>query len=115
MATAEDTDQIVVGNLIIDCCRYGVHRGDQFIPLPPTEYRLLLCLVRSKNRILAPDEILGEVWGDHDMVTRPVERTPLRKTISQLRHRIGLDTSWIRATGQPVIESRRGFGYGLFV
>jgi two-component system, OmpR family, copper resistance phosphate regulon response regulator CusR len=51
-----------------------VKRGDKELSLTTTEYRLLLCLLRNKNKVLSRSYLLDEVWGvNFDMGTNVVD------------------------------------------
>ncbi len=51
------------GVLHIDLKKRLVFRKDQLIPLTPTEYRLLACLVEHRNQTLTRQDLLERVWG----------------------------------------------------
>jgi DNA-binding response OmpR family regulator len=51
------------GYLMIDGERMEVRRGEERVDLTPTEQRLLFFLVRNRDRLLTPRQILTNVWG----------------------------------------------------
>jgi DNA-binding response OmpR family regulator len=71
------------------------------VTLTPIEFRLLLTLVRSRGRVLSPNQLLEQAWND------PVGIGPDRVKFAILRLRRKLGWS---ATVSP-IEAVRGFGY----
>ncbi len=87
------------GPLVIDTRRMSVAINGKALDLSPLEYRLLHYLAHHAERIVPPGELAEHVYGDADA------RDPnaLEALITRLR----------RKTGPKVIETRRGFGYGL--
>lgn len=87
------------GPLVIDTRRMSVAINGKALDLSPLEYRLLHYLAHHAERIVPPGELAEHVYGDVDA------RDPnaLEALIARLR----------RKTGPKVIETRRGFGYGL--
>jgi two-component system OmpR family response regulator len=66
-------DTIVVGDLSVDPAGRRVHLAGRPVRLSPTEFRLLLFLVRSAGTVVGKAEILDRVWqydfgGDHSIV-----------------------------------------------
>jgi two-component system KDP operon response regulator KdpE len=72
------------------------------VDLTATEYRLLSYLVRNAGRVLTPDQILREVWGE-DYVG---EHHLLRVNMARLRHKLGDDSRRPR-----FIVTKIGLGY----
>jgi len=63
-----------VANLVVDDDRKQVTRDDKDIYLTSTEYRLLLHLLKNKDRVLSRNALLEEVWGvNFDMGTNVVD------------------------------------------
>jgi two-component system, OmpR family, copper resistance phosphate regulon response regulator CusR len=61
-------------DLVLDDDAKTVTRDDQDISLTSTEYRLLLYLLKNKNRVVSRMGILEDVWGvDFDMGTNVVD------------------------------------------
>ncbi|GAA0910999.1 response regulator transcription factor [Virgisporangium aurantiacum] len=66
-------DTIVVGDLSVDPAGRLVHLAGRPVRLSPTEFRLLLFLIRSPGTVVGKAEILDRVWnydfgGDHSIV-----------------------------------------------
>lgn len=60
---ATDSDHIYTAlDLRIDDNAKTVHRGEIEINLTATEYRLLLVLIRNKNRVLSRTDLLESAW-----------------------------------------------------
>lgn len=90
---------LTLGPLMVDTRRMSVAINGKALDLSPLEYRLLHYLAHHAERIVPPGELAEHVYGDADA------RDPnaLEALIARLR----------RKTGPKVIETRRGFGYGL--
>ncbi len=90
------------GVLRIDADRHEVSLNGEVVDLTPTEFRLLLTLARTPNRVHPYAELLSEIWGaeyvdDIDFLRVYVWR--LRKKLES------------GAESQSWISNERGFGY----
>jgi two-component system OmpR family response regulator len=90
------------GDLEMDEATYTVRRAGQPVELTPTEYNLLRHLLRHAGRILTKEQLLQHVWQFDTAVSSTVVET----YISYLRRKLD-------RFGPPLIETRRGVGYGL--
>jgi two-component system, OmpR family, response regulator len=90
------------GDLEMDEATYSVRRAGQPVELTPTEYNLLRHLLRHAGRILTKEQLLLHVWRYDTAVSSTVVET----YISYLRRKLD-------RFGPPLIETRRGIGYGL--
>ncbi|MBM9504663.1 response regulator transcription factor [Actinacidiphila acididurans] len=90
------------GDLEMDEATYSVRRAGQPVELTPTEYNLLRHLLRHAGRILTKEQLLQHVWRYDTAVSSTVVET----YISYLRRKLD-------RLGPPLIETRRGVGYGL--
>jgi DNA-binding response OmpR family regulator len=75
------------------------------VTLTPTEYRLLVALVRHPGQVLAPEQLLELAW--HDPLGIGPER--VKFAIMRLRRKLDLDARG--PAGGVTIEAVRGFGY----
>ena len=50
-------------NLIIDFDRHEVRLNNKSIDLSPTDFKLLVCLVKHQGRVLSHNFLIREVWG----------------------------------------------------
>jgi two-component system KDP operon response regulator KdpE len=92
----------LAGEVSVDAVRRQVLRGNQQIHLTPTEYKLLLTLVRHAGRVLTHRQLLHEVWG-----ANYVEQTHyLRVYMAQLRHKLERDP-----TRPLLLITEPGVGY----
>ena len=92
----------VFQDLRLDDDRHMVSRGGSVIDLSPTEYSLLRFLMQNPERVLSKAQIVDHVWrydfqGDGNIV---------ESFVSLLRKKLN-------ATGPPLIQTVRGFGYVL--
>ncbi|RLC92239.1 MAG: DNA-binding response regulator [Chloroflexi bacterium] len=89
-------------DLAVDFARHRVTLGDEEVNLTATEYKLLCYLVHNAGRLVTPDQILEEVWGE-DYVG---EHHLLRVNIGRLRHKLKDDSREPR-----FIATRINIGY----
>lgn len=94
--------RIVVGDLVIDEETRDVWRGERFIELTPTEYRLLHYLATNARRVLTREQILDAVWD----INFTSNASVLDTYVSYLRHKIDVEDP-------PLIHTVRGVGYSL--
>ncbi|GAA4486668.1 response regulator transcription factor [Microbacterium panaciterrae] len=102
---ADEESVIRAGELSMDQDTHDVFVGSSPIELSPTEFKLLRYLMLNPNRVLSKAQILDHVWeydfnGDAGIV---------ESYISYLRRKIDPHTE------EPVIQTKRGFGYMLKV
>ena len=95
---------IPLGNLTLDLDKHEIRRGDQTIPLTPTEFRLLEALAAAQGKAVAePDLALAAHGSDIND-----ESTAVRRYIWLLRQKIEPDPSH-----PEILLTVRGFGYRL--
>jgi two-component system KDP operon response regulator KdpE len=91
-----------VDGIEVDVKRRRVFRGGEEIHLTPTEYKLLVELMRNAGKVLVPDYLLEVVWG----YTPETQPRLLWQAVHRLRQKIEPDP------GNPThIHTRRGVGY----
>lgn len=86
-----------VGELSLDTNRMIVAVRGVPIDVTALEYRLLSYLVHHRDRVVAPSELLEQLYGDDDAR----EANALEAVIARLRRKLGAG----------IIGTRRGFGY----
>ena len=94
---------MVIADLVIDEETRDVWRGDRFIELTATEYKLLHYLAANARRVLTREQILAAVW-DYTFTSNA---SVLDTYVSYLRHKIDLEGL------PPLIQTVRGVGYSL--
>jgi DNA-binding response OmpR family regulator len=57
------SNQVVVGDLVVDVARHIVTLAGEQIALPPREFHLLQTLARNAGRVLSINELISQVWG----------------------------------------------------
>jgi len=95
---------LLAGEVSVDAVRRQVFRGREEVHLTPTEYKLLLTLLRHAGQVLTHRQLLREVWG-----ANYVEQTHyLRVYMAQLRHKLERDP-----TRPRLLLTEPGIGYRL--
>jgi DNA-binding response OmpR family regulator len=94
-------DRLQVGELLMDCLRRKVSRGNVGIELAPKEFGILEYLMRNKGRPLSRTMIVEHVWEtDYTGLTNIVD--------VYIRHLRGkIDDDW----AEKLIRTVRGIGY----
>jgi two-component system KDP operon response regulator KdpE len=90
------------GELEVNLRTCQVKRSDELLDLTPTEFRLLVVLMRRPGQVVTPEELVREVWG-------PQYRGEIgyaRRYIWHLRKKVEVDPENPR-----YIHNERGFGY----
>jgi len=106
---AADTPEepaFAVGELRVDIASRQVFSGGEEKRLTPTEYRLLLTLVRHAGRVVTHRQLLAEAWGE----AYGTQTQYLRVYMGQLRHKLEPDPARPR-----YFVTEPGVGYRLRV
>ena len=90
-----------VGQLQLDPQTWRVHHLGQELKLAPSEFKLLLCLMKAPERVHSRAALLDKVWGQEVLIE---ERT-VDVHIKRLRQALG-------AAG-AMVETVRGSGYRI--
>ncbi|WP_448542267.1 response regulator transcription factor [Roseiflexus sp.] len=99
----DDSNELRVGDLVLDLRHHTARRGTRPLDLTPTEWNLLEYLMRNAGRALSRQQILDYVWSyDHDVQPQMVD-----VYIAYLRRKLN-------APGErdPIVTVR-GVGYRL--
>jgi DNA-binding response OmpR family regulator len=97
------------GALAIDQSRCRVTLRGEAVSVTPTEYRLLVALIRQPGRLVTREELDRLAWG----ARRPTrEGRRIDVCVHRLRQRLGLLGD---AAGVPWLTAVRGHGYRLVV
>ena len=100
-ALRANSNEIKVGDLVIDLARHSVTRGGRSIELTPREYKLLVYMMSAPGQVFSRTRIHERVWGyDRDPLTNVVE-----VYIRRLRTKIEVQSA------PKLIHTVRGFGY----
>jgi two-component system KDP operon response regulator KdpE len=93
-----------VGDVRVDLVRREVRRGGQAVHLTPTEYKLLILLIRHAGKVLTHRQLLKEVWG-----TNYADQSHyVRVYMAQLRQKLEADPARPR-----LLVTEPGVGYRL--
>jgi DNA-binding response OmpR family regulator len=101
---AEIHEVLTIGDLVIEVDKRQARRGEDIIPLTPTEYRLLEYLARHQGAAVSEEDLAQAIWGAY----RGDDSTTVRRYIWLLRQKVELDPSNPR-----LVITVRGFGYRL--
>ena len=96
-------DKLQVGSIVMNLNSYKVMINDIDIHLGPTEYKLLLELMKNAGRVISRDQLLDRVWG----TTADIESRTVDVHIGRLRKALSV------ASDQNLIRTVRSFGYSL--
>lgn len=104
-ATPPVTQQLHVGQLMVDTRSRQVRNGSELIQLTQREYDLLLCLMKNAGETLTRDDLLDQVWGV-DFEGQP---NIVDVYIRYLRHKLAVGNVNVN----DLIHTVRGVGYVL--
>ena len=99
----ENSNVIVVGDIEVNQDSHRVKRAGEELHLGPTEFQLLLCLMKSPGRVYSRQQLLDKVWGTGIFVedrTVDVHVRRLRKVLN-------------KANAKDPIRTVRGTGYAF--
>ncbi len=96
-------DKLQVGSIVMNLNSYKVMINDIDIHLGPTEYKLLLELMKNAGRVISRDQLLDRVWG----ITADIESRTVDVHIGRLRKALSV------ASDKNLIRTVRSFGYSL--
>jgi two-component system, OmpR family, KDP operon response regulator KdpE len=100
----DDSSVVRFGALTVDLATRQVTRDGKSVHLTPTEYRLLVVLVRHAGRVLTLGQLLMEVWGPAHLNNAHY----LRVYMGNLRHKLERD-----AAEPEHLVTVAGIGYRL--
>jgi two-component system, OmpR family, KDP operon response regulator KdpE len=101
-----DEPVFTTGDLRVDLEHRQVFLAEREVHLTPTEYKVLLALVRQAGKVLTHRYLLKEVWGASTVTQTPA----LRVHMAQLRHKLERDPAQPRH-----LLTEPGVGYRLRV
>jgi pimeloyl-ACP methyl ester carboxylesterase len=99
----EDDDVVLLldGAVELDESLFEVRRDGAVVPLEPQAFDVLVHLVRHRDRVVAKEELMDEVWGG-----RFVSETAVTSQIKQIRRALGDD-----GQAQRLVRTLHGRGY----
>jgi two-component system KDP operon response regulator KdpE len=102
---APDSALLRQGDLVVDLAAKRAWRGGAAIKLTPTEFKLLVALMRHTGDVLSPQALVSEVWGDQ----YANDIGYVRRYIWHLRQKLEVDPERPR-----YIHNEHGYGYRFF-
>ncbi|QWR78042.1 response regulator [Candidatus Magnetomonas plexicatena] len=103
--TADDdtTEKIIkTGNLLIDMETYTVTKSGKLLSLSPTEFKLLVYLIKKRGKVQTRDMLLDAVWRDEAFVEPRTVDVHIRRLRAQIED---------KSDRPAYIKTRRGVGY----
>jgi len=97
--TAEDKEQIGIGDLLIDLTKHEVSVKNRPVNLTITEFRILEFLAKNPGKVFSRDQILNNAWKEEPFI---VDRA-VDVHVRGLRKKLGKPADYI--------ETVRGVGY----
>jgi two-component system KDP operon response regulator KdpE len=76
--------RLTLGDVEVDDDQRRVYKRGQLVELSPTEYRLLLCLLRDAGRVVSHRKLMAQVWGGEYIGCRHYLRLYIRYLRSKL-------------------------------
>ncbi|MCA9423981.1 MAG: response regulator transcription factor [Candidatus Omnitrophica bacterium] len=88
MNPPDDTSEVIqIADLTINTAKHQVRLSGEIVDLTPTEFKLLVYLIRRKDRVQTREVLLNQVWGlsEDEVDTRTVD-THVRRLRQKLGH-----------------------------
>ncbi len=95
-------EKMEAGGLKVDFATRRVTRDGELISLTPTEFRLLVALMRHPHEVISAEDLVREVWGPQ----YANEIGFVRRYVWHLRQKVEVDPE-----NPKYIHNERGFGY----
>jgi len=81
----EETEKVITfKDISIDLVEKKVKRGDEYIHLSPTEFRLLKMLIKEPRKVFSREVLLKSVWGENIFVESRTVDVHVRRLRSSL-------------------------------
>lgn len=100
--SAASTEELRAGDLVVNLAAHRVRRGEELLNLTPTEFNLLVALMKRPGAVVSSEELVRAVWGPQ----YASEIGFVRRYIWHLRQKIEPDPEQPR-----YLHNERGFGY----
>jgi two-component system KDP operon response regulator KdpE len=88
-SSAAPSAKLVLGDIAIDLDAHLVEVAGQEIKLTPTEYKLLVTMLKNIGKVLTHRHLIREIWGPGQVV----ESHNLRVLMASLRRKVEADSS----------------------
>ncbi|RJP50830.1 MAG: DNA-binding response regulator [Anaerolineaceae bacterium] len=100
--TTTATEQLEAGGMKVNLASRRVTRDGELIALTPTEFKLLVSLMRHPDEVISAEDLVREVWGPQ----YANEIGFVRRYVWHLRQKVERDPE-----APKYIHNERGFGY----
>lgn len=100
--TLSTTETLEAGGLKVDFATRRVTRDGELIALTPTEFKLLVALMRHPHEVISAEDLVREVWGPQ----YANEIGFVRRYVWHLRQKVEVDPE-----NPKYIHNERGYGY----
>jgi two-component system KDP operon response regulator KdpE len=100
--SASPAERLEAGSLKVDLATRHVTRSGELIPLTPTEFKLLVALMRHPGEVISAEDLVREVWGPQ----YANEIGFVRRYVWHLRQKVEHDPDH-----PQYIHNERGYGY----
>ena len=92
---------VAFAGMELDAARFELRRGGTPVPMEPQAFDVLVYLVQHRDRVVAKEELMDQIWGG-----RFVSETAVTSRIKQIRRALGDD-----GRVQNLIKTSHGRGY----
>ncbi len=96
------SEELDAGGLKVNFATRRVTRNGELIALTPTEFKLLVVLMRHPNEVISAEDLVREVWGPQ----YANEIGFVRRYVWHLRQKVEIDPE-----NPQYVHNERGFGY----
>ena len=88
MATPTKTDPLLYhfDDVVVDCEKFRIQKGDQIRTLSPRSFDLLVYLIEHRNRVVEKQELFEHIWKESF-----VTDNALTRAVKDIRRAIGDD------------------------
>ncbi|MFT4052229.1 MAG: MtrAB system response regulator MtrA [Microbacterium sp.] len=97
-----ESENLRVGDLLIDVTAHEVRRGGEGIPLTPLEFELLVALASKPQQVFTREMLLEQVWGYH----YKADTRLVNVHVQRLRAKVETDPD-----NPKIVMTVRGVGY----
>ena len=92
---------VAFAGMELDAARFELRRNGTPVPMEPQAFDVLVYLVQHRDRVVAKEELMDQIWGG-----RFVSETAVTSRIKQIRRALGDD-----GRVQNLIKTSHGRGY----
>jgi len=96
---SQKTDQLVIGNLLLDMTQQQVEKEGVPIPFTPKEYSILEYLIVHKGEIVTKDALQEHLWDEDESFWSDVLRTHIKNIRKKIGDKKGTLLKTIRGKG----------------